>query len=158
MQHTQQLAKHFSELYFGDNWTSSDLKTILSDVTWREATATVYELNSILALTYHIHYYVSAITEVLEGKPLDAHDKYSFDHPTIQSEVEWTSFLETLWLEAKKFVSLIEQLPENQLDTIFSQEKYGTYYRNIQGVIEHSHYHLGQIAIIKKVLKTKNIN
>jgi len=153
MQFTQQLAKHFHDLYFGPNWTSSDLKNALSDITWQEATTKVYELNTILALTYHIHYFVRAVTAVLEGKPLDAHDKYSFDHPPIQSEEDWSSFINMLWSEAERFVILIEQLPEHQLETIFSQEKYGSYYRNIQGVIEHSHYHLGQIVIIKKLIR-----
>jgi len=30
--------------------------------------------------------------------------------------------------------------------------KYGNYFRNIVGVIEHIHYHLGQIVLIKKIL------
>jgi len=47
---------------------------------------------------------------------------------------------------------LIEQLPEAKLGEIFSEEKYGTYYRNIHGIIEHTHYHLGQIVLIKKIL------
>jgi hypothetical protein len=29
-------------------------------------------------------------------------------------------------------------------------EKYGNYYRNIHGIIEHIHYHLGQIVLIEK--------
>lgn len=36
----------------------------------------------------------------------------------------------------------------------FVMEKYGTYLRNLEGVIEHSYYHLGQIAIIKKQIKS----
>ncbi len=44
----------------------------------------------------------------------------------------------------------IEQLPESKLWETFSDEKYGNYYRNIHGIIEHIHYHLGQIVLIKK--------
>jgi len=47
---------------------------------------------------------------------------------------------------------LIEQLPETKLGETFSDEKYGTYYRNLHGIIEHNHYHVGQIVIIKKLL------
>jgi len=32
------------------------------------------------------------------------------------------------------------------------EEKYGNYYRNFHGIIEHCHYHLGQIVLIKKML------
>jgi hypothetical protein len=30
------------------------------------------------------------------------------------------------------------------------EEKYGSVLRNIMGVIEHTHYHLGQIVLLKK--------
>ena len=34
----------------------------------------------------------------------------------------------------------------------FVDEKYGTFQRNIEAMIEHSYYHLGQIVLIKKML------
>lgn len=57
------------------------------------------------------------------------------------------------WTDAENFASLIEQLPESKLDEIFVDEKYGSYYRNFLGIIEHIHYHLGQIVLIKKILQ-----
>ena len=60
--------------------------------------------------------------------------------------------LEKTWADAEKFAALIEQLPEEKLWETFFEDKYGNYYRNIHGVIEHCHYHLGQIVLIKKVL------
>lgn len=57
-----------------------------------------------------------------------------------------------MWSEAELFANLIELLPEATLWEPFTDEKYGTYYRNIQGIIEHTHYHLGQIVVIKKML------
>lgn len=38
------------------------------------------------------------------------------------------------------------------LDKPFIDEKYGSYIRNIEGVIEHSYYHLGQIVLLKKMI------
>jgi len=49
----------------------------------------------------------------------------------------------------KIFASLVEQLPQSKLSEIFAEEKYGNYYQNIHGIIEHSHYHIGQIVLIK---------
>ena len=46
----------------------------------------------------------------------------------------------------------IEKLGDNKLAEVFAQDKYGTYFRNLMGVIEHAHYHLGQIVIIKKMI------
>ncbi len=149
---TAQLAKHFREVHFGGNWTSSNLKEHLSDVSWQQATAQVYSFNTIAALVFHINYYVSAVIKVLEGEPLNAHDKWSFDHPPIFSQEDWENLLDKTWTDAEQFARLIEQLPDSKLGEVFSEEKYGNYYRNIQGVIEHTHYHLGQIVLIKKIL------
>ncbi|MEG1022142.1 MAG: hypothetical protein RSE50_11550 [Myroides sp.] len=41
---------------------------------------------------------------------------------------------------------------DEKLDSVFVDEKYGSYRRNIEAMIEHSYYHLGQIVLIKKML------
>lgn len=155
---TVQIAKHLREIYFGKNWTWSNLKDNLADVTWQQATTKVYSFNTIVALVYHINYYVSAALNVLQEKPLDAKDKYSFDHPPILSQKDWEIFLNKTWADAENFANLIEQLPESKLWEDFSDEKYGNYYRNIHGIIEHAHYHLGQIVLIKKILLQEDKN
>jgi hypothetical protein len=149
---TKQMAKHLREVYFGGNWTASNLKDNLADVTWQQATTQVYSFNTIATLVYHLNYYVSEVAKVLEGAPLNARDKYSFDHPTILSEEDWKKMLDKVWADAENFAGLIERLPEQKLWDDFSDNKYGNYYRNIHGIIEHIHYHLGQIVLIKKIL------
>ncbi len=149
---TAQIAKHFREVHFGVNWTWSNLKDNLADVTWEQATTQVHGLNTIAALVFHIHYFVSVTLKVLQGGPLEGSDKYSFDLPPIQSEEDWENLLSKVWADAETYAALIEQLPEQQLWEVFSEQKYGNYYRNLHGIIEHTHYHLGQIAVIKKIL------
>lgn len=149
---TAQIAKQFREVYFGGNWTMSNLKDNLAAVTWQQATTQVDSFNTIAALAYHVHYFVQAVLPVFRGELLDAHDKYSFDHPPIRSREDWENLLDKMWADAEDFAGLIEQLPEQKLWEDFSEQKYGTYYRNIHGIIEHTHYHLGQIALIKKML------
>jgi hypothetical protein len=149
------LARHFREVHFGGNTTGANLKANLDGVTWQQATTQVGSLNTLLALTYHIHYYVQAVIPVFEGGPLDAHDKYSYDHPAVESEQDWKSLLEKCWKDAERLAKLIEQLPEEKLWETFVLEKYGTWYRNIQGLIEHSYYHTGQVAIIAKMVRAE---
>lgn len=149
-----QIAKHFREVYFGGNWTSVNLKQTLEDVTWQQATTQVHGFNSIATLVYHVNYYVSAVKKVFEGETLNASDKYSFDLPPITSAAEWNNLLDKTFTDAESFASLVEQLPDHKLGEVFVDEKYGTYYRNIHGIIEHTHYHLGQITLIKKILST----
>ena len=152
MKLTAQIAKHFREVYFGGNWTSVNLKASLTDVTWQQAITKVHSFNTIAVLVYHTGYYVSAVLGVLQGAPLTAKDKYSFDLPLIQSHEDWYSLLHKTWEDAEAFATLVEQLPESKLEETFADEKYGNYYRNLHGIIEHTHYHLGQIVLIKKLL------
>jgi hypothetical protein len=147
-----QTAKHLRDVYSGGNYTGVNLRNVLADVDLKKATTKVGSFNTILELVYHTNYYVTVVSKVLQGEPLNASDKFSFDHPQIQSEEEWKKFLDGFWADAEKFAVLIEQLPDNKFLEPFLDGKYGTYYRNIAGVIEHTHYHLGQIVLIKKLL------
>jgi uncharacterized damage-inducible protein DinB len=152
MKLSEQLSKHFTEVHFGGNWTSVNLKDTLTHVDWKQATTKLPSFNSIAALVYHIHYYVAAVLGVLQGGPLEAHDKYSFDHPPIENSGDWECLLDKVWEDAGLFATLLAQLPDSKLTEAFTDEKYGTYYRNMQGIIEHTHYHLGQIVLLKKLL------
>ncbi len=147
-----QIDQHYRDVFFGGNWTEVNLRDTLAGVTWQHATARVGALNSIAALVYHIGYYVSVQLPVLQGGPLTGHDRDSFAHPPIASAEDWDSLLARTWTEAEAAARLIEQLPESQLWETFIAEKYGTYYRNLHGAIEHAHYHLGQIVLVKRYL------
>jgi hypothetical protein len=153
---TAQIAKHLRDVHFGGNWTWVNLKDTLADVTWQQATTKVYSLNTIAALVYHMNYYVSAILKVLQGGALDAHDKYSFALPPIASQEDWGKLLDKTWADAENLAALMEQLPESKLGETFAQEKYGNYHRNFHGLIEHTHYHLGQVVLLKKILLQTN--
>lgn len=148
---TAQIAKHFRQLHFGGNWTSVNLKETLADTNWQQATQKIFSFNTIAALVYHTNYYVSEVMKVLKGEPLNAHDKFSFDCPPVESQEDWNKLLNKTLADAENFAALIEQLPEDRLWETFTDEKYGNYYRNLHGIIEHTHYHLGQIVLIKKL-------
>lgn len=150
---SQQTAKHFRDVHFGGNWTSVNLKDTLADVSWHQAITKVHDFNTIAALVYHMNYYVSAVLKVLQGEALNASDKFSFDCPSIQSDNDWQNLLNKTWSDAENFATLLAQLPEEKFGEIFIDEKYGNYYRNIAGITEHIHYHLGQIVIIKKIIQ-----
>lgn len=150
-----QIAKHFREIHFGGNWTCVNLKDTLADVSWQQATTKIEGFNTIAALVFHVNYYVDAVLRVLQGGPLTAHDKFSFDAPAINNQEDWDQQLAKVWSQAEHFATLLEQLPESKLWEFLDEEKYGLYYRNLHGIIEHSHYHLGQIVILKKIIAAR---
>ena len=147
-----QIAQHFRQVFFGGNWTSVNLKDTLANVTWHQAITPVSSLNTMAMLVFHINYYVSEVLKVLRGGPLNAHDKDSFNLTPIQSQADWETLLHKTFTEAETFATYIEGLHEKKFWDDFSDNNYGNYYRNIHGIIEHTHYHLGQIVLIKKIL------
>lgn len=150
---SSQIAAQFREVQLNGTWVSTNLKTQLSDVTWEQATTKIGSLNTIAALTFHINYYVAGIVQVLEGGTLDIRDKYSFDLPPLTSQKDWEQLLDKTWHDAERFAELVEQVPEAQWQAAFANEKYGSYFRNIHAMIEHSYYHLGQIVVLKKLVQ-----
>ncbi|MBK1894567.1 DinB family protein [Chryseobacterium paridis] len=157
MSSATQLSKRFREVLLDGFWiANTNFKDQLSNVTWEQATTKVSSLNTIAALTFHIDYYIAGIVNVFEGGDLEIKDKYSFDLPPIDSQKQWEDLLDKLWMDSEKFATLLEQIPDAQLDEVFVDEKYETYRRNIDGMIEHSYYHLGQITLIRKLLNSQS--
>jgi len=112
----------------------------------------INDLNSIAALTYHINYYLEGLLAAFTYGKLEISDKYSFDIPPIQSKADWDTLVDRFLKNAKLFCDCIASFDENLFDQPFIDKKYGSYLRNIEAVIEHSYYHLGQISLIKKLI------
>jgi hypothetical protein len=148
----KQLATHFRTFYTGGNYTGVNLKDSLEGVTWQQATTSTFNCNTIAVLIYHMNYYVRLVTKVLQGHPLEGSDKYAFDAPPIQSAEDWEQLKNSVFTDAENIAQIIEQLPPEKLDEIFHDERYGNFYRNLQGIVEHNNYHLGQIVLLKKIM------
>lgn len=153
MKSVYEIAKRFREVILNGTWVANtNYKHQLTDLNWEIAITKFNSLNTIAVLAQHIHYYINGVKNVFKGGSLDIKDKYSFDFLPIQSQNEWEIFLTKFWNDAEEFASLIEGMSEEKLKEVFVDEKYGTYHRNIDGIIEHGYYHLGQIVLIKKIL------
>ena len=148
---SKSIADRLRTLFLEGTWiANTNYKTILLDVDRELALTRVGQLNSIAMLTFHVNYYLGGLLPVFDGGPLEIRDKYSFDLPEILTEADWQKLKDELLSNAEKFIAAVEALSEEQLYAPFVMEQYGNYLRNIEGVIEHSYYHLGQISLLKK--------
>lgn len=153
MESADALAQRFRSVILDGTWiANTNFKDQLSQVDWEQANARIASLNTIALLAQHIHYYIEGLNRVFGGGKLDIKDQFSFDFPAIASQETWEAFLGRFWQDAEDFAQWIEQMPNNQLEQVFIDEKYGSYERNIAAMIEHSYYHLGQIVLIRKML------
>lgn len=153
MQLSSTLASRLQEVYLDGKWIAqTNYSNLLHEIPVDVAVKKVGSLNSITQLTYHINYYLAGLIQVLDGGELDIRDKYSFDLSPISSEEDWQQLISELLANANSFIHAVKKLSNDNLLAPFVKEEYGTYLRNIEGVIEHSYYHLGQIALIRKML------
>jgi len=154
MKNTVEIANRFREIILNGTWVANtNYKDQLENLDWKIAVSPIQNLNTIAVLAQHIHYYINGINQVFKGGTLDIKDKFSFEFAPIQSQEEWETFLNKFWSTSEEFASLVEQMPDEKLDQGFVDIKYGSYRRNIDCMIEHSYYHLGQIVLIKKLLQ-----
>lgn len=150
----KQLAAQIRDLFLSGQWigTNLNLKAQLDDVSVEMANARYESLNTIALLAFHLNYYLEGVLNVLKGGSLDIKDKFSYDMPPVTTMEEWETMKENIFRNAENFVSLVEQMPPSNMTNPFTDEKFGTYQRNLIGILEHSYYHLGQIVLIKKLL------
>lgn len=153
MKRSEFIAKRLNEVLLNGRWiANTNYREQIESVNWVQATQQIGSLNTIAALTFHVNYYLAGILKVFNGGALEIRDKYSFDLPPIHSETDWTRLVNEFLVNAGEFVKQVASMEDATLDSVFVDEKYGTYLRNIEGVIEHCYYHLGQISLIKKLV------
>ncbi len=157
MTRNTKLSERIREVLLDGKWiANTNFKDQLLNISLEQAIQKVDGLNTIAMLTFHVNYYMAGILNVLNGGELEINDKYSFELPEIRSEKDWEIMVSEFIKNAEEFADKIEKLDESILDKPFAEEKYGSYLRNLEGFIEHSYYHLGQISIIKKMVSKNN--
>ncbi|MEY4028902.1 MAG: hypothetical protein RJA90_87 [Bacteroidota bacterium] len=153
MENNRELAKRFSDVILNNSWVANNsYKNQLTDLPLEVVLLKYQSLHSIAALAQHVHYYIAGILNVFNGGNLDIKDIYSFDFSPIHTIEQWHTFLAVFWTDAASFTQKLEEMDENTLNSIFVKKEYGTYHFNINTLIEHSYYHLGQIVLIKKLI------
>jgi len=147
-----EVARQTRELFFGGNMAGSNMKQNLEGITWEQATTNVSRLNTIALLTFHINYYLEGVTKALSSGSLDISDKLSYAAPPLTGAEDWDALRERVLRNGESFANIVAGYTDDQIAGPFLDGKYGTLYRNLTGIIEHTHYHLGQIAIIRKMV------
>ena len=147
------IASRLREVLLNGRWiANTNYKEQIQSINWQQANQKVDNLNTIAALTFHINYYLAGLISAFENGRLEICDKYSFDLPQIKSDTDWNKLVTDFLSNSEKFADKVEQMENGIFDQPFIDEKYGTILRNIEGAIEHSYYHLGQISLIKKMI------
>lgn len=147
------ISSRIREVLLNGHWiANTNYKEQILSISWQKAVQKVDNLNTIAGLTYHVNYYLEGLLNAFENGRLEISDKFSFDVPQKKSESDWNKLVTHFLNNSEKFATKVEQMDDSTFDKPFVNKKYGSYLRNIEGVIEHSYYHLGQIILIKKMI------
>lgn len=152
----QNSVSHFEAFYNGSPWYGSNYITIMGSITEEEANWWPANGHSIHRLLLHMIKWRKALTERLLGNLyFRASDADADNWPDAEA------MKQSSWEETKKEFARQQELLVSNLKTkndSFLEEdflpgkKFGWL---VQGVIDHDIYHLGQIAFLRTLIRTK---
>jgi len=148
----QHIAQHLIDVHRGGSWTGIDLTSTLKDISRAQAvTRTPFSPNSIAMLVHHITFWNRIIALRGQGiEPVISPDN-GMNVAPLASQKDWEALKTDNIHSAEELATIIEGY---DIGNLFNPILPGhtSAYRNFQGQVEHVHYHLGQIFLIKKYL------
>jgi len=147
------IAQHVLDVHRGDNWTEVNIQNTLQDVLLHEATTiTPASPNSIAMLLHHLTFYNEIVLQRLLDIYTAIPQSNGFEIPALDSEEDWQRLQHRNLQSANALAEGILQFPEQRLFELTANGK-TTFYKNLHGIAEHAHYHLGQMVILKKLIR-----
>lgn len=152
---TETIARHLLEVHFGENWTEVWISKTLEDVRLEEAVKqTSASPNTIASLLHHITFYNKVIESRLNGTNPAVGEANGYDNPPLYDEADWEKLKDDNLHSARTLAAAIRKVPDTILEEpILKNENSSAYYRQLHGVVEHAHYHLGQIVLLKNLIR-----
>ena len=152
MQLTHLLAQHIKDVYEGNNWTDVNISQTLQNINWKQAQQqTEASPNTIASLLHHVYYWNGILMQRIKGEDPNVPEENGYDVPFINNEDEWNVLKEKAHQSFIQLAEAVKNFPEEKLSETYAAGK-SSYYKNFQGIVEHAHYHLGQIVILKNLI------
>ena len=157
MREVERIADQLKRAHEGGAWHGPSIRELLADVTSEQAASRPFEgAHSIWELVEHIEAWERAILRRLGGDPAQIYNTEE-DWPLAGGGTEET-WASARWKLTETYVALREavlKLDDAQLDEPILPEM-STRYVSLHGAVQHTLYHAGQIAVVKRALGLKN--
>lgn len=153
----EHIARHLRDVYAGQNWTEVNLQTTLEDVSYEEASeVTPASVNTIAGLVHHLTFWNRVIAQRIAGMKVEMPESNGYDNAALNDPATWHNLKKECFQSGNALAAAIEQLTAEQLEQEILPG-YPTAYKSLQGCVEHVHYHLGQIVILKQLLRALHV-
>lgn len=154
------IADQLRRAFAGDAWHGPPLRETLDGVTAEEAFARpLASGHSIWELVLHIQLYAHIAFEAAgEGIPMPKLYGTEKDWPAVtdRSSTAWAGAMTQLFATGERFAQAIESFTDARLQESVPGREYDFYYL-FHGIVQHSLYHGGQIAMLKRAIKQGDI-
>ena len=136
----------------GDAWHGPPLRDLLAGVTQEQARLRpMPSAHSIHELVVHIEIYLRVAADAIGGTPLPGMFETGEDWK--EGGSDWAAVNQKLFASSERLAQAIESFSDERLTETAPGRDYSFYYL-FHGVIQHSLYHGGQIALLKKAART----
>jgi len=147
------IAAHIHDVHEGENWTEVNLISTLAGVGYQEAsTVTPASVNTIAGLVKHLTFWNEVMAQRIEGHRVEIPDSNGFDNSTLPDAASWEALVEACMASGRRLAAAVASVEVSRLEEPILPGASSTY-KNLQGSAEHVHYHLGQIVILKQLIR-----
>jgi uncharacterized damage-inducible protein DinB len=147
---TARLLDQLERAYDGDAWVGTPVRELLDDVTFRMAAARpITGGHTIWELVAHITYWLDAAARRLGGETVEPVNDADWPAMPAPSTAAWAAALAALEAGHRRLLAAVGALNEADLEGPVPGRDY-TRYVLVHGVLQHTLYHAGQIALLKR--------
>jgi hypothetical protein len=152
------IAQHIIDVFEGDNWTEVNVIYTLADLNHVEASQkTQASVNTIAGLVHHLRFWNDVMAQRIRGQHIDIPDANGFDNSPLADAESWKTLVESCLASGRRLAEAVAAVEVSRLQQPILTGL-PTAYKSLQGSVEHVHYHLGQIVILKQLIRAQNSN
>lgn len=148
------LLEEFSRHFVKECWAGPAVMEVLNDITAEQAIfKPIPNAHSTWELVLHMVTWIDVGRWRLEGNEHVPTDEENFPPVTDNSEAAWAAAQETLRTSYNKLIAAIGHCDDEKLAEQIPAGKGLTHLARLNGIIQHSMYHAGQIGLMKKTFE-----
>lgn len=148
MTETERIADQLVRAFEGDTWAGRSIKSIVTEISAEQAARhPLAGSHSAWELLRHLATWVNVTAIRVGGQAHDPTDAENFGPIADQSPDAWFAEWQELERSYRALAASIARLPDERLDDLVPGRTYSVYHL-LHGIIQHSLYHAGQIALL----------
>ncbi len=153
--HLKSIGAHHDQVWQGSPWYGSSVMNGLREITLPEASGRIANQHTIAEILNHMTQWKKFVLEKLRGNAgfdikVDSHADWIMVN--VLDEVAWENIKKQYDQVTRDLLAEIPKHQDDLLDEPVTGRKY-TYRDLMEGITEHDIYHLGQIMLLKKIMR-----